>query len=150
METVPGRILSVHVDQGVPVALVEVDRAPACARCAAGRGCGAGALAGADRPRRLEMRIAGGLEVNAGDAVDVGIGPGELLGAAATVYGLPLSGAALGAVLAWIGNGGDAAAAAGAIAGGVAGLLLARWRLRTSRCIAALTPTIVRRRDEVA
>lgn len=150
METIRGRILSMYADHGVPFAVVEIDAAPTCPRCESGRGCGAGIFGASQRSRRIDARVREGLDLQAGDTVDVGIGPGELLGAAATVYGIPMIGGALGAALAWSAGGGDAVAALVAVIGVTAGVFAARRRLRAARCVASLRPTILGRSNRAA
>ena len=58
---------------------------------------------------------------------------------------LPLTGAVTVAALAYLLGLGDVAASLAAIAGLVAGMLVARGRLRESGCLREFTPTIVER-----
>ena len=125
--------------------LVDVDAATACARCAAGRGCGAGLLSGPGGRRCVEARIRPGLQLQEGDGVELELGPGELLRAAAAVYGLPLCGALLFAACAHGLGLGDVAAAASAVAGLGAGLLAGRRYLARPGCLHRFLPTVTGR-----
>ena len=130
-------------DRGVR-AIVAVEAAAVCARCASGRGCGAGIFAARQGVRRLEVAVAGGSPLAAGDVVSIELAPGNVLRAALLVYGLPLAAAAVGAALAYALAMGDAAAAATALAGLAAGALAGRRRLRDDACLARFTPTLSR------
>lgn len=132
-----GRVLTVRKD--TVSAVVEVATAINCARCAAGKGCGAGLFGG--RRRRIEAHIAAGIDVHEGDEVSVALAPRRLLNAALTVYGLPLGGALLGAVIAYSLGVGDLFAALAGLAGIAAGIVIARRRAASDRC--PLSPTIV-------
>lgn len=145
MESPTGRVLSVQVlDEDQSLATVEVDAAPPCPRCAAGKGCGAGIFAGRG-PWRVDAVVPPAVEIRPGDVVTIDLaGPG-LLPAALIVYGWPLAGAITGAMLAlagpWVG---DASIAAGAFAGLVVAGLLAGRRLRARDCVSRFRPVIVR------
>ena len=123
-------------------AVVEVDASEACPRCAAGRGCGAGIFTGRQKTRRVEALIAAGLDVNEGDTVRIELEPRNVLRAASIVYGLPLSGAAAAAAIAYLAGLGDAGAAAFAIVGLFAGLYAGWRRLDRQTCLAQFTPTV--------
>lgn len=71
-------------------ATVVVDAGVACARCAAGRGCGAGLLSPAPGKRRFEVEVPAGLDLACGDRVRLELRPRDLLGASWLVYGVPL------------------------------------------------------------
>ena len=113
--------------------------ASACARCAAGKGCGAGLSL--TRNRRVEARVPPGAEIHAGDTVELTLAPNNVLRAAGIVYGLPLAAAASGAALAYLVGYGDPAAALAAVAGLAVGLVLAKRRLRG--CLKDFTPEVV-------
>ena len=130
--------------------IVEVDVREACPRCAAGRGCGAGIFTGRQKSRRVEALIAAGLDVNEGDTVRIKLEPSNILRAAAIVYGLPLSGAAVAAAIAYLAGFGDAVAAALAIVGLFAGLYAGRRQLDRQACLAQFTPTVSSRVNSVA
>ncbi len=90
METPTGTLLSVAARGGL--ARVRVDQPAACARCAAGRGCGAGLFARERAGEVIEARVvADGLEE--GMAVDILLDDGGLWRAALFAYGYPLLGA---------------------------------------------------------
>ena len=71
-------------------ATVVVAAGVACARCAAGRGCGAGLLSPAPGKRRFDVEVPAGLDVACGDRVRLELRPRDLLGASWLVYGMPL------------------------------------------------------------
>jgi len=145
MESPQGRIISIHQDATPPYAVVEVDASAACARCASGKGCGAGIPGGDDRQRSIDALIAQGLEVREGDRVSVELAPDNLLRAALIVYGLPLTGAVVASAAAyWLGAS-DPGAAAMALAGAGMGVLVGRLRLRRARCLRDFTPTVTER-----
>ncbi len=142
MDDPMGRIIAfVRDDDGVR-AVVDVDAREVCSRCAAGRGCGAGIFTGQQKTRRVEARIAPGLDVAAGDTVRIELAPRNVLRAAAIVYGLPLTGAAIAAAIAYLAGLGDAGAAVLAILGLFAGLYAGRRRLDRQACLAQFIPTV--------
>ncbi len=145
MEMTRGRVIELDLAHAEPFARVEVSAAPACARCAAGKGCGAGLLAGDPADRCVEALIGAGLEVCEGDEVRISLAPENLLQASWLVYGLPLCGALSGAALAYLAGLGDLGAALAALAGISAGLGIARRRLSRAACLRRFTPTIVER-----
>jgi len=142
MENPRGTVLSVVGDGPERYAIVEVSPQFRCARCEAGKGCGAGLLGNKRRPRRTEVLIGPTLQVCAGDAVEIELAPRNLLRGAVLVYGLPLAGAVIAAALAWLSGLGDAAAAIAALGGIGAGMLVARRLLRQPACLDELTPSI--------
>ncbi|MGI9237196.1 MAG: SoxR reducing system RseC family protein [Woeseiaceae bacterium] len=145
MENPRGRVVAVNSSKPSPRALVEVDAIVQCARCAQGRGCGAGLLGGSSGSRRIEALISADLTIGAGDEVRIELAPSDLLRASLIVYGAPLFGAVVGALAAYSAGLGDLYAALAAIAGIVSGLLLARTRLRKTGCLRRFTPTVVER-----
>ena len=140
-----GTIVEIIRDRRGVRALVEVEAAAVCARCAAGRGCGAGVFPVRQGTRRLDVALPGDRDFTAGDVVNIELAPGNVLRAALIVYGLPLAGAAVSAALAYALSLGDAGAAAFAIGGLLAGALAGRRRLSADACIARFTPTVSRR-----
>ena len=126
-------------------AVVEVTAPLRCARCAAGKGCGAAIAAGDGSPRRVEVRLAPGLDVRAGDRVRIDLAPDDVLRASLIAYGLPLAGAVLGAAAAYLANAGDPGAALAALAGVCLGMLAARGRLRRPACSHRFTPVVTSR-----
>lgn len=145
MDSPRGRILSIHSDAAPPYAVVEIAAAPGCARCASGKGCGAGVLAGDERPRSVEALIGHRLAVQVGDKVSIQLAPKNLLRAALIVYGLPLTGAIAASAAAYLLGASDPAAVAMALVGAGLGLLIGRLRLRRVRCLRDFTPTITKR-----
>jgi sigma-E factor negative regulatory protein RseC len=137
-----GTIKSISTGERGTRAIVEVDVRAVCPRCAAGKGCGAGLLAGTDRTRTVEATVLQNLELHTGDSVELRLAPTNLLAAAGIVYGLPLLGAIVAAGGAYFMRQGDAAAAAAAVAGVIVGLMISRHKLRQADCINDLVPTV--------
>lgn len=137
-----GTVVSIIRDAGGARAVVEVDVEEVCARCAAGRGCGAGIMSGRPGSKRLELAVRPDLDLAEGDDVRIELAPGNVLRAALIVYGLPLAGAVCGAALAYANTLGDGGAAVLAIAGLFAGALIGRRRLGREDCLARFTPTV--------
>lgn len=136
-----GEVLAVDGDE----AIVVVDAGAVCARCAAGKGCGAGIFAAGRSRRRLTARISPGLEIHVGDRVRLELPPADVLFASALAYGLPLiglvSGAGFAAVL--LPGRADVAAALLGAAGLAVGAALGRRLLRRQQCPGRFRPTIV-------
>ncbi len=143
MEHPSGRVLAVNHE--TPSAVVEVAAAFSCARCAAGKGCGAGVFGSGRRSRHIEALIAAGVDIREGDEVSIELAPRHLLNAALIVYGLPLVGALVGAGIAYAFALGDSYAALAGLAGLAAGIMIARRRAARGQC--QFTPTIVSRHD---
>ncbi len=143
MESPVGRIVSIADGQ----ATVSVDAAEVCARCAAGKGCGAGLLTGSKRTRLIEVQLSPGMETAVGDEVKLSLAPSHLLRAAIFAYGLPLVGIVIALALASIVNQAldDQMAIALAISGLVIGGLLGRHFLNKDACLKNLVPTIAER-----
>lgn len=139
MQSQQGTVIALESGADGTRALVEVDIAAVCPRCAAGKGCGAGL--GLQRNRRVEARVPSGARIGAGDTVELALAPNNVLRAAVIVYGWPLAGAAAAAALAYLAGQGDAGAALAAVAGLGAGLALARRRLRG--CLRDFTPEVI-------
>ncbi len=145
MQSPRGRILNLYHETAPPHALVEVRASLGCARCAAGKGCGAGVVGGDGKAQRIEAVIAGGVDVREGDEVRVELAPNNVLEAAFVVYGLPLAGAVTGAALAHAANSGDGWAAIAAGLGLAAGVAAGRLRLRQAVCLRRFTPVVTAR-----
>ena len=128
-------------------AVVSVDVPVACARCAAGRGCGAGFLAGRDKSRQLTVDIAPDLMLRAGDQVRLSMQPARILQAAILVYGLPLLGLVLTLGLAsWLQPSiDDGAAVVYSLLGLLAGVLGGRFMMQRNACMKNLVPVILER-----
>lgn len=139
-----GTIIEIVRDSRGVTAIVDVEAEAVCARCASGRGCGAGIFGARAGRRRLDIALAMDMDINEGDVVDIRLAPRNVLGAALIVYGLPLAGAAAAAALAYALSLGDAGAATLALGGLAAGILIGRRRLRDDACVARFTPVISR------
>lgn len=123
-----GRVESLVTVGSIVHAEVLVDAAGACARCRAGRGCGAGVFAGAPRRRVIRLPVPAGERVTVGADVRILI-PGEsLLRATLLAYGLPLAGLLAGGMVGIAIGATDAVAAVTAAAGLAAGIVAARAR----------------------
>ncbi len=145
MDNPRGRVIAVTGLEPALHALVEVDASIICARCAEGKGCGAGLLGRTSGSRRVDALVTSDLKVQEGDEVRIELAPGNVLQASLIVYGLPLAGAVLGAALAYFSALGELYAAMAALGGILAGIAVARRRLRRSGCFRQFTPTIVER-----
>jgi sigma-E factor negative regulatory protein RseC len=141
-----GQILSIH--QGY--AIVSVAPGAACARCAAGKGCGAGLTAAADRRREIKVPLADGSLLNTGDQVALAIPPADLLRGAVYAYGLPLAGMVLALAIAWLLQGTltDPVAVLVAAAGLAAAWTGSRLSLQRRQCLLRFQPGIVTPKDE--
>ncbi|MEO1201235.1 MAG: SoxR reducing system RseC family protein [Pseudomonadota bacterium] len=148
MDSPEGHIVEIlRADDDRRLAVIDVDARAACARCAAGKGCGAGLFASSGS-RRVEASIPRSVEVTAGDRVAIDLADRALLPAALIVYGWPLAGSAVGALLGSLGPWtGDFAPVAGAAGGLVVAALLASRRLDSTRCIARFRPVVIGRID---
>ncbi|CAN5194267.1 N/A [soil metagenome] len=122
--------------------------ATGCARCEAGAGCGGGLFAQLAGPRFYRVRARNATApIRVGDLVVIALPERALLRAACAVYGVPLVGLVLGAVLAQAvaGSGSDLLVLAGGAAGLAAG---AAWLRQFSRAAAGnprFEPCIVER-----
>lgn len=145
MDTALAQVLAVRDGH----ATVAVDGASACPRCAAGKGCGAGLLAATSGKRELELPIGNGLQLAAGDLVQLSIASSRLLRASIYAYGLPLAGIVAAVTMLWLLQGppGDGVAVGVAAAGLGAGWLGGRRMLRGSRRLQLFQPEIVARRN---
>ncbi len=122
---------------------VRVDAAVGCARCAAGRGCGAGLTGSAGKSLELNLPItaaSAGLQV--GDHVQLNLHPGNLLNAAFLAYGIPLAGAAVAAAVAYWLQASEPVSVAAALAGLAAGMVVSTYRTRRLSCLGNLSPQV--------
>lgn len=140
MESPVGKIVSIDNDH----ATVEVERIAACARCAAGKGCGAGLLSGSSKAAMFEVALSPHSHFSAGDEVRLKLEPAHLLRATILVYGLPLAGMLLG-----VGAGSlisrpltDGVAVTYTLAGLAAGFVAGRWQLNRNHCLKHFIPKI--------
>jgi sigma-E factor negative regulatory protein RseC len=79
-------------------AWIESERSTACGGCAARKGCGTGAVAGALGQRPVRLRVANHINAVVGDRVVVGISESGLLKGSLAVYALPLAALFAGAL----------------------------------------------------
>ena len=93
MKDPQGTIVEIVRDSRGVTAIVDIEADAVCARCASGRGCGAGILAARSGTRRLDIAVGEDLKLSEGDVVDIQLAPRNVLAAALLVYGLPLAGA---------------------------------------------------------
>ena len=145
MEITRGRVIDVDLARSVPRARVEVTAVPPCARCAAGKGCGAGLLGQSEATRCVDAFIGVGIRIDEGDDVRIALAPENLLRASWLVYGLPLCAGVVAAGLVYLAGLGDLAALLALFAGMTVGIAAARRRLRSAACLRQFTPTIVER-----
>ena len=131
MKNPSGKVLSLVDSIDGVRAIVVVEVAAACPRCATGKGCGAGIFAVGGSDRQVEASVRSGLDIAVDDVVEI-------------VYGLPMLGAIAGAAIAYVLVLGDAAAAMAALLGLGAGLAIGRWRLRQTNCLRRFTPSVER------
>lgn len=143
MDSPVGRIVSVAPGH----ATVLVDAALVCARCAAGKGCGAGLLTGASRSRLIDVSVTPGMDLKPGDDVRLTLAPSHLLRAAVLAYGMPLAGVIIALGIAWMMSRtlNDVLAVTLAICGLVAGALFGRHFLNQDDCLKNLVPTVSER-----
>ena len=145
MEQATGLVIALERGSASLRAEVEVSAAVACARCAAGRGCGAGLLGASEKNRRVHALIAAGVDVHEGDEVRIELSPQQLLRASWLVYGLPLVAAVIATGVAYLFGLDDFYAVVTAVVGMAAGLVVARRQLSSASCLYRFTPTIVGR-----
>lgn len=143
MNTTIGKVVNVSGEGSQRNALVEVSADAVCARCAAGKGCGAGLFGKRETMRQIAVAVPERARIREGDTVKLVMQSRDLLVASAIVYGWPLAGGVLGALFAWQLGGSDALAAIAALAGIGAGVWLARRRVQDVACLQRFTPRIV-------
>jgi sigma-E factor negative regulatory protein RseC len=142
MQNPHGHIIAIRPDNS---AVVEIEAAVVCERCASGKGCGAGLLGKQPGERHIEATVAAHLNLENGDEVSISLQPNNVLRAAVIVYGYPLLGALTAAGFAYVVGLDDVAAALAALAGLVGGYLVAKWRLKAACCLREFTPVVVER-----
>ncbi len=140
-----GDVVAVFDQSGRQFARVRISTAIACARCEAGKGCGAGILGGGGRIREIDAELAPGLSVAVGDTVDIAMQSTRLLQAAVIAYGYPLAAGLSGAGVAMAFGADDAVAAAVTLPSLLCGYFVAKLRLATGRCAEGMTPLITGR-----
>ena len=138
MEQSRGRILSIHPDSAS--ATVEVAAGSVCARCAQGKGCGAGVFGSDQGARRFDAPIVGNMVLHVGDEVQIELAPQSVLQAAALVYGVPLVVALVASGFAlWMGAS-DGVSVLMVLAGIGGGVLVSRRQLQGAQCLRRFTP----------
>lgn len=142
MDNPTGTVVGILHGAGGRRVTVDLDSVPVCPRCAEGRGCGAGFLAGTGQSRQLETSVDSGVPLVNGDRVELDLAPGRLLAAAVHAYGAPLLGAILAAAVAHGINLGDVASAAASLAGIALGTLASRLSLRRPSRLTRFEPRI--------
>ena len=142
MNSARGQVLSFVEGSFGTRAVVDVDDAAACPRCASGKGCGAALLTAS--ARQVEASIPPELSISVGDFVEVSLSSDHLLRAALIVYGWPLAAALVAVALAYAGSFGDLAAAFAALAGLLTGGTIARRMVGKNRCLRRYVPVISR------
>lgn len=122
-----GTVMSVRQGE----AWVQTIRESACQSCKARHGCGQKALAGLSSGQSRQIRVLNTLDARPGDQVTVAIEESALLKASLLVYALPLLlMVVVTALMGVVFPGQDGLAIGAALAGLVAGLLLAGWYSR--------------------
>ena len=145
MQNPHGQIISISAEAPERQVVVEVESVIVCERCESGKGCGAGLLGKKAGDKRVEATVLADLEVSVGDVVSIALEPRNVLRAAVIVYGYPLFGAVLAALMAYSAGMGDVAGALAALTGLITGILIARVRLHNARCLRDFTPVVVDR-----
>lgn len=128
----PARVVRVDGE----LAWVRSESPSSCGACG-GKGCGSSVFVRLLHPREPEYAVSNPISAEAGELVVVGIEEGSLLRAAVSGYLVPLLALLAGALL------GGVWGEPQAVAGGVAGLLLAAIWLRSRRALPS--PVILRR-----
>lgn len=123
----PATVVAVQPESSIVI--VQPDQPVACARCAAGRGCGAGVFSRSVGTISIVAPDPSALPA-AGERVNLVVESGGLLRGAGIVYGLPLAGALLAAALVSLVSQSDAATALAALLGLLTGALVASRRSR--------------------
>lgn len=144
METPRGTVVSLVTRGRDRVATIDVDVAAVCARCAAGKGCGAGLLTGSGPRRRIEAIAGEELRLQPGDTVEVSLEPRSILHAAFVAYGAPLVGALAAAAIAYGLSFGDVEAAAASLIGIATGMFASRLYLGRRACLERFEPSVSR------
>lgn len=128
----PARVMRVDGE----LAWVRSESPASCGACG-GKGCGSSVFVRLLHPREPEYAVLNPISAEAGELVVIGIEEGALLRAATFAYLVPLLLLLFGAML------GGVWGEAQAVAGGVAGLLLAAIWLKRRQ--SAVSPAILRR-----
>ena len=148
MQNPQGQVVSVSTDDSGGKAIVEVESVVVCERCESGRGCGAGLMGRQAGEKRVEAIVAKNLDLQSGDLVSIALEPRHILRAALVVYGSPLLGAVLAAIVAFSMGLGEAEAVLAALVGLLAGILVAKVRLQNTRCLRDFTPMVIEKHHQ--
>ena len=127
-----GTVAALASEDGRATVEVVVEGASPCARCASGKGCGAGIFTGQGGQQRLRLPVPDGLTFAVGEAVTVSMQGSTLLMASVLAYGLPLAGLLAGGTVALLLSAGEILASGLALAGLAAGFAISRQRLRAT------------------
>lgn len=133
-------------------AVCRVAGGPACPRCAAGRGCGAGLLSGSQAAREFRVDLPPAADYRVGDRVVLELSSRSLLRASLLAYGMPLvmlAAVPLAAERLW-GPLGDATLALLALAAVAASVVAGRRFLRADPCLSQLQPSIAGRAQDTS
>jgi sigma-E factor negative regulatory protein RseC len=140
MESPSGTIVAIDAAS----VTIAVQAGQQCARCASGRGCGAGLLGSGRKTLLVQVALPPGNALRQGDRVSLALQGTQLLRATLLVYGLPLAGVllvmTLGSLL--VADMGDWLAAGLAAGGLAAGAAAGRRLLGNSQCLRQFVPTI--------
>lgn len=143
---------AVVVDVKNEVALLEIERKTACGLCGKTRGCGISLLGKILKHRSNVFKADNLIQAKVGQSVIVGIQPQALLMSASLVYGVPLLGVFLGAILANLfvltPNQADAYTMLGALAGLALALLWLKGHSTGNGINARYHPVILRINDQ--
>jgi len=144
MDRASGKIVSVKADTAT-VSVADTG----CARCAAGKGCGAGLLTGKSGFTEIEIQLPPGHYFRAGENVTLSIASSSLLRAALLAYGLPLAGTVVALTIGWLIMAplSDFMGALIALTGLLAGFVAGRSQLRKDAWCKQFVPSIDRRDD---
>jgi sigma-E factor negative regulatory protein RseC len=148
MQNSQGQVVSVSSDDSGAKAIVEVESVVICERCESGRGCGAGLMGRQVGDKRVEAVVANGLDIKSGDLVSIALESRHILRAALIVYGSPLLGAVVAAIVAFSMGFGEAEAVLAALLGLLAGILVAKLRLQNTQCLRDFTPMIIEKHHQ--
>jgi positive regulator of sigma E activity len=142
MDSPTGTVVGIlHAADGQRVT-VEIDKGIECARCAAGKGCGAGLWLGADRSRQVEAAANKRFVLAVGDTVQLKLASSGVFAAAMHAYGAPLLGVLTAVAIAEGMAFGDVEAAAASLAGLAVGSFVSRMYLNRPSCLSRLQPRI--------
>lgn len=129
---------------------VSVERSAVCARCASGKGCGAGLMGSGRLPASIEVAVPDAMVLLVGDRVTLSLAPEDLLRASFLAYGLPLAGMTAALSIGWLaGPLGDLSAIALAAVGLLSGLAVGRYKIRRNKCMERFVPRIMSRAPEL-